>query len=337
VRIPGFKQWAAAAILAAGALTSSKAYAEIAEVRIAETFGIAFLQIQVMKHENLIEKHAAKLGISDLKVTWQQFAGAGAVNDALLSGSVEFAAAGVPGFLVLHDRTRNLPNPVVGVSSFGSIPNLLNSNDPNVKSVRDFNDTHKIAVPSLKVSIQAILLQMAAAKEFGKENFAKFDHLTVAMPAPESAAALASGVISASFSTPPFQNRQLETPGVHTVTSSFEILDGPASLIILYSTEKVRSDNPKVFAAVLGAMEEATDFINADKRRAAEIYKTVSNDNTPTDELLKMIEDPDFIFTTTPHNVLKYAQFMHETGIIKNEVSSWQELFVPEVHHLSGG
>ncbi len=327
---------AVASCLFSSLVLSAAAAAEVKEVRFADTFGIAFLQMQVLKHEKLIEKHAAAQGLGKINVTWQQFAGASGVNDALLTGSVDFGAAGVPGFLILADRTRTLPNRAVGIASFGSIPNLLNTNDPKVKSIADFNETHKIAVPSLKVSIQAILLQMAAAKEFGQENYNKLDRLTVAMPAPESAAAIASGIISASFSTPPFQYRQLQTPGVRTLLSSFDILGGPASLIVLYGTEKFRKENPKTLAATIAALNEATELIKADKKRAAQIYLDVTKDRASLDSIVDMISRPDFVYTMTPQNVMKYATFMHRVGTLKHLPTSWKDLFVPEIHALPG-
>ena len=83
----------------------------------------------------------------------------------------------------------------------------------------------------MKVSIQAIALQMAAAKAFGQADFARLDTLTVSMAPPDSTIALLSGAgeITAVFSVPPFQQQQLEKPGIHTVLNSYDVMDGPHS------------------------------------------------------------------------------------------------------------
>ena len=47
------------------------------------------------------------------------------------------------------------------------------------ESLKDFTEKNRIAVPTLKVSLQAIYLQMALDKEFG--DFKKFDFIMVQM------------------------------------------------------------------------------------------------------------------------------------------------------------
>jgi hypothetical protein len=56
-------------------------------------------------------------------------------------------SAGAPPALVLWDRTRGRQN-VKAVASLGSMPNYLLSNNPNVKTIKDFSDKDRIAVPA---------------------------------------------------------------------------------------------------------------------------------------------------------------------------------------------
>jgi NitT/TauT family transport system substrate-binding protein len=60
----------------------------------------------MMEKNKLIEKHAVEAGVPDLKVQWIELGGPTARNDALLSGAVDFIAAGPPAFLLLWDKTR---------------------------------------------------------------------------------------------------------------------------------------------------------------------------------------------------------------------------------------
>ena len=95
--------------------------------------------------------------------------------------------------------------------------------------------------------------------------------------------------------------------------------------------------NPRVYKAVLAAFTEAIDVINKDKKRAAEIYLRISGDKKSTvAEIQKDLEDPNLVFTTTPKNIQKYADFMFDVGTIKTKVSSWKDVYLPEVHHLPG-
>ena len=96
------------------------------------------------------------------------------MNDALLSNSLQFASGGVGPLVTLWAKTRgNLD--VKAVSAINSMPLHLVSRNPAVKTVRDFTDKDRIGLPAVKVSVQAVTLQMAAAKEFGDENYAKLD------------------------------------------------------------------------------------------------------------------------------------------------------------------
>jgi NitT/TauT family transport system substrate-binding protein len=53
-------------------------------------------------------------------------------------------------------------------------------------------------------------------------------------------------------------------------------------------------------------------------------------------EIGDVLSDPHVKFTTTPENVMKYADFMHRIGSIKNQPASWKDLFFPEIHGAPG-
>src|SRR5438094_7825360 len=172
---------------------AAPAYAETGEVRAAQQFGLSYLALMIMEDSKLVEKQAKASGLGDIKVTWAKLGGPGAMNDALLSGSLDFATGGVPSLITLWSKTRGSPNEVRGVGALNSMPVNLVTSNPSVKSIRDFSDKDKIAVTTVKVSTQALLLQMASAKEFGEQNFAKLDALTVSLPHPDAMTALLSG------------------------------------------------------------------------------------------------------------------------------------------------
>src|SRR5208282_6371960 len=93
---------------------------------------------------------------------------------------------GVPGLVTLWAKTKGTAQEVRGISALSSQPFLLNTRNPDVKTVRDFSAADRIALPAVKVSVQAVTLEMAAAEAFGKENFAKLDHLTVSLSPPDA-------------------------------------------------------------------------------------------------------------------------------------------------------
>src|SRR5882757_3329588 len=149
------------------------------EIRISRTTTMAYLPLMVIEHEKLLEKHAAQAAIPNLKVSYHTFTGPSAQFDALFSGNVDVVAVGSAALITLWARTKGTPLEVKGVSAMSSMPIALNTRNPDVKSLKDFSDKDRIAVPSVQVSHQALLLQMAAAKEWGFDNHKKLDYLTV--------------------------------------------------------------------------------------------------------------------------------------------------------------
>jgi NitT/TauT family transport system substrate-binding protein len=311
--------------------------ATAAEIRLAEQFSMGYLQFNVMKRDKLIEKYATQRGLKDFKVSWQRFNGPAAMNEALLSGSTDIVAGGVPGLITLWDKTQGTSFEVKGICALSSQPFLLNTSNPAIRSIKDFSDRDRIAVPSIKVSVQAVVLQMAAAAAFGEENYARLDPLTVSMSPPDATIALltGSGNITTVFSVPPFQFQQLEQNNIRTVLSSFEVL-GPHTFTVAWSSARFRKDNPELYAAFLDAIKEATAIVNANPKQTAQTWIEDTNSKLAVEMVTKVMTGPDVSWTMTPAATMKFAKFMRRVGSIKHEPASWQDLFFPEIGELKG-
>ena len=155
---------------------AAPASAEVSELRITKQPSIIYLPLVVMEQNKLLEKHAKAAGLGDLKVSWITFNSGGASTDALLSGSVDLVTSGVSNLLLLWERTKGEVN---GVTSVGGLPMLLVTRDPAVKTLKDFTEKDKIAVPTIKVSSQAMVLKMAMEKMYGEAARDKLDAMTV--------------------------------------------------------------------------------------------------------------------------------------------------------------
>ncbi len=308
------------------------------EIRFARQFSMGYLQFNVMEHDRLVEKHAKAWGLPEVKVTWAKFNGPNAMNDALLSGSIDIVSGGVPGLVTIWAKTQGTPQEIKGVSALSSQPILLNSRNPAVKGIEDFGASDRIAVPAIKVSLQAVLLEMAAAKKWGAANFAKLDQLTVSMAPPDATVALLSGAagITAVFSVPPFQVQQLENPAIKTVLTSYDILDGPATFTVAWTSAKFRNENPVLYKALIAALGEATDIVNRDRKAAAALWIADSSAKLSPELVDRVVSGPQVKWTVVPENTMKFANFMHSVGTIKAAPGSWKDMFFPEIHHMSG-
>jgi len=324
MRIP-FRSIAAGLTLAFAA--TSAAHAE-GQLRIAQQFGLVYLLLNVAQDQKLIEKHGQKQGVP-VKVEYLQLSGGNAANDALLSGSIDVAGAGVGPLLTIWDRTHGRQN-VRGIASLGNFPYYLVSTNPNVKTIADFSDKDRIALPAVTVSVQARILQMAAAKQWGTAQYTRLDRLTQSVPHPDATAALIAGQteLNGHFGNPPFQDQELAgNPKAHIVLNSYDVLGGPNSATVLYATEKWVKENPKTYRAFVDALNEAAQLITANPELAADAYLRVTKAKTDRAFLLKVIKNPQIQFKVAPQNTLGLAQFLFQAGAIKNQPASWRDYF----------
>ncbi len=323
---------AAAAFLAAS--LSIHAAAEVKQVRIAQQFGVGYLPLVIMKGQGLLEKHAERLSLGPVKVECSVFAGGSNMNDALLSGNLDFASGGVPPFLTLWSRTQG-SSQVKIASVMSQMPLYLNTLDPNVKSIKDLTEKDKIAVPAVRTSNQAVILAIATASQLGPDQVERINRMTVSMSHPDATVALLNGNITAHFAAPPFQYQQLRDPRVRTILSSKDVM-GPFTFTVAWTSVKFRQDSPKTYEAFVAAMSEAIEFIRTNKAEAATIYLRETKSRESAEDLVKIISDPDVEFTTTPRAVKRYADYMNQMDLIKTKPQKWQDLFFGNVHKLPG-
>ncbi|MGV3683615.1 MAG: ABC transporter substrate-binding protein [Acidovorax sp.] len=307
------------------------------KISIAQQFGIGYLILDVVRDQQLIEKHGKQQGI-EVQVDWASISGATAMNEALLAGSLDVVSAGVPPMLTVWDRTRGKQN-VKAVAALGSLPNYLLTNSPTVKTLKDLGEKDRIAVPAAGVGFQSRTLQIETARVFGKDDFRRFDKISVSLPHPEATAALIAGgsEINTHFSSAPFYYQALAAnPNIRKLISSYDILGGPATFNVLYTTQKFHDENPKTYKAFYAALVEAAQIIKADKAKAADIFIRVQKSKLAPELVRKIVEDPENDFTVSPHRSFVYASELEKLGVLKNKASSWKDYFFEEAYAQPG-
>src|SRR5215831_14778192 len=261
------------ALILLSLLGAASARAEVSEVRISYGYGVLYLPLMIMDSERLMEKQA-KAGGFEVKAIYRVLDGGNVINDAMLSGALDIASIGVPGFLTLWAKAKDNPAlEIRGLSGLSSSSMYLMTRNLGVKSLKDFTDQDRIAVPGIKTSLPAVLLHMAAAKEFGDANYSTLDPITVALPHPEALTVMLSGKgeINSHMASPPFSYVEAAQPALHRVFNSVDVL-GNITLDMTYTSRRFFDANPKLCAAFIAAMDEANALIARDKPRAAQIY-----------------------------------------------------------------
>ncbi len=313
------------------------ALAEVAELRLLRPLDLVALPLLVMEHEHLIERTAEAMGLGTVAVVWSAPGQTGPI-ETLGAGGSDLVAADVAPFLLAADATAGTPDEVRALGALAQLPYVLVTRNPAIHTIRDFAAADRIAVPELKISGPALMLQLAAAQEWGAEHYNKLDALVVARPDAAAAAALLAGKpeINAHFSRTPYADDELANPAIHRVMDSFDIT-GPHSAAVVAATMRFRAANPTLCAAILSALQEAGDFIKSNPGAAAEIFATMVKDqDTPIEDLTDMIGDPDLAYKAAPVGVMRLIDFMQRVGRSKRRPASWQDLFLPEARDLPG-
>ena len=307
-------------------------------VKFVQQRGLLYLPIDEMVTGGILQQEATKLGLGKVEATAQTLSGPAPVTDALLSGSADYGTVALPSLLNLWDKTHGTPNEVKAVGTVSNGAMVLYTINPNVKTIADFTEQDRIAVPSVRISFNAMMLEMAAEKIWNDPH--KLDHLTVGLGHPDAVAALSAGYgkasITAHIAVQPFTDRGLKLPGAHVVADSREVFGGPLTQITLLATKQTKEKNPKLFQAVANALNESIKVANADKRAAAILWKKAQNASESVDDLVVLLSDPGFEFTAQPHRIAFFAAFLHRIGSMKTKVEDWKELFWETAYNQKG-
>lgn len=311
------------------------ALAQDSTVRIAKQPGVAYLPLMIMEKEKLLEKYAKEAG-AEIETEWLRFTGGSAMNEALLSGSLDIASGGIPPLLTIWSRTENNLK-VKGIASISAHPQFLLTTNPNVRSIKDFGAADKIALPAVKVSNQAVMLQMLAAKEMGEDKAMMIDPMTISMGHPDALAAMLAGNdVNAHFSQSPFQDIALRDKRVHAVANSWEIVGGPYPVAIAWAADSFANDDPRLLPAFVAALKEAQDKIKADPNYAADVWIEMDVKNFTHEEALDIITKPDMIWDAAPQNTLTFLRHMNKVGLVERTTDDWKDVYFPVIGDLQG-
>src|SRR3977135_3730436 len=278
------------ATMAGGARLMSAPGIATAQTPLAVSFvqqrGLLYLPVDMMVTGGVLQQEATKLGLGKIEATARTLSGPAAITDALLSGAADYGTAALPSLLTLWDKTHGAPNWVKAVVTMSNGAMVLYPINPNVKTIADFTEKDRIAVPSVRISFNAMMLEMAAEKQWGDPH--KLDHLTVGLGHPDAVAALSAGygsaTVTAHIGVQPFTDRGLKLPGAHVVADSREVFGGPVTQINLPGTKQTRDKNPTLFKAVSNALEESIRVCSADKHAAAVLWKKAQNASESVEE-----------------------------------------------------
>jgi len=327
-----------AAVLGAGLLATIRpAPAETSEVKIARQYSLAELPLMVAEKRKLIEKHALAQGLDQVKVLWVSPNKSGAVG-TLLAGGADLAPVAIGHFIAAWDKKLGTVQEMRALAALVRQPYVLVARNPAIKTIRDFSDRDRIAVPALKFSGPALMLEMAATQEWGAEHYDKLDDLVRARTDSEASSELreSKSELDAHFSRSPYVDDELGSNAIHRVMDSYDVA-GPHSDNALVALARFYQANPKLCAAIFGALQEADALIQKNPGEAAEIYVSMVGDKEiSVEDFSDIIGDPDVAFSVAPAGIGRVAELMARVKRIKHKPDGWKDLFYTEAQATPG-
>ncbi|MBW9071276.1 ABC transporter substrate-binding protein [Agrobacterium pusense] len=321
---------ALAAIAALSIFTVSPKVSSAAQekpISIAIQYGYAYLPVVVADQKGFFSKQLAARGI-DTSVEIKKISGAPAINDALISGTVDIGAYGLPGMLIAAEKTKSSIK-IRGLAALVAGDNGFYTNKSEIKDLKDLGANDRIAVTST-TGQQGLLVRMAAKKAFGDAKH--FDTMMVQLPHPDATSGLlAGGTISAYVAPHPYSDVLEANAKIHKLFNFSDYLGQQVTSGLLATTGKFIDERKEASLAIVAAIDEAGNFIRENPKEAADIFLGSEKSSLNADQIQKMLESVKDEWGVHPKGVMIFADFMTETRLLKSKLAQWQDVFFDPV------
>lgn len=327
----------AAAMIAATVSTASMATAEVDELRLAHSYSLSQIPVYIMQDKKLIEKHAALLGIPDLKVTFNRVNSGNIANDLMLSNNVDINISGAGPLLAIWDKTSG-KNKVKGMMGLTVYETFLFTVDPDIQTLDDYGPKDRIAMADVRISLQALTIRTILADKFGWDERFRLDANMLPMGNADATTQLLAGVteIKSAVLAAPY-SQTLREAGARVILSSADAFGGKITSILPYTTQHFKDDNPIVYQATINAMKEAIQFAREHREESVEIYLAHEPNKAGAEFMLEMFgPGKDVDFSENPQGIGALSQFKEKSGEMNNAPTSWKDLFFEEAWVLDG-
>lgn len=303
-----------------GCAIKNQRNSKISRISIAEQFGLAYAPLQVMKELKLLEKN-----LPGVEVTWKQLGNTAAIREAMVAKEVDIGFMAIPPFLIGWDKGMEWKI----FTGLSKSPVGLVVNNPNIKSIKDFTDKDRIAVPQ-PGSVQHILLSMACEREFGDSK--KLDNQLITLAHPDGMnALLAKNDITAHFTAPPYLTKELETQGMHQILSGSEAMGKDFTFIVGVSTSNFHDKSTKEYKALIKSLNEAIEYMKQNKKETQILLSKAYEMSEADMEKYMKLEGVSYENSVTGVN--EFAEFMKRSGYISKVPQSINEILWEDVNY----
>jgi NitT/TauT family transport system substrate-binding protein len=301
---------------ACGGTASSSSSSAPASFTIAYQPGLGSVTLIILKLQKTLDKQFPQTNIQ-----WKILNSGASVREAMIANQAQLGSLGLPPFLVGWDRGFNWK--VLVSTSRADI--WMVARDPRIRTLKDFTPSDKIAVVAPD-SQQAILIRKAAQEQLG--NAHALDRNLISLSSADGEQALRTGQIAAHFSGSPFQEREVADGG-HIVLHSNDVF-GLVGAGLITLAPNFYNQYPNFVKKLYQDILDATAFAKANHEQAAQYLAQDQGGGGGTAAQFKtLLDNPGFVFDTTPSGLIAYATFMQSIGLISKVPGSVRDLEVP--------
>ena len=273
--------------------------------------GIGYAQLLIIKQEGWLEED-----LPETEIAWEQLSSGSAIRDGMLAGDIQVGSGGTGPFLLGYSAGVDWKV----LSALNEMDLWLMVVDEQIQDLGDLGDG-SIAMPAPD-SIQAVVLRRGAEEQLGDAK--ALDNNIVSLAHPDGLQALLSGQISGHLTSPPFQFQE-QDEGARPVLKSFDVF-GPHTFNSVFVRQGYHDDNPEAMEALYSNIQEATELIESDPDRAAEILSEESGGETSAEDFRRFITEEGVTYTTQPNGFIEFGRVMQELGMIDKVPGSQEEI-----------
>ena len=296
----------------------NKSANEQVTIRMIASDGIAQAPLFLISEFNIIKKYA-----DNAKVDFKAINSGSVINEAFIANQVDIAAFGFSNFAIGFDK--GIPYKIASAVSYGRFG--LQTNNPNIKTLRDVGTDDRVALPSL-TGINGILFYMACEKEFGTHKALEDNIIAMDGEVAELALINRSSGISLHMDNLGVILRE-NLAGCPTILDSADILGGTGAGVVSVATIDFVNKHPDLYDAYLLSLEDAVSLINNRDEQAIEfLTKTF---NMSQEDILESLDNGSLYYSTSDYNILPISDFLYRAEMISNKIDSLRDVSFPNV------
>jgi NitT/TauT family transport system substrate-binding protein len=173
---------------------------------------------------------------------------------------------------------------------------------PTSKSITDFTDKDRIALPTVKISVQAMMLQMAAAKQWGS---------AISPGSIRHGGHVAAGRDDCAVERFHRDHQCLQRAAVpvpaareariRTVLNSTDVFGGTHTFTVAWTSTQFRDKNPPLQGAGR-RLHEATEMLNKDVKEAAQLWIDNVKSKLTVEKVAEIAAGKQVKWTMVPEN-----------------------------------